>query len=142
MVSNYVKDKETVSACADRILCEKIRQTITLEVTEEFITLCIKHVDLDDIKESEVYLYIYGRSDGNIWCGNTVQKRGKITGKIITKWDDEYLCALNCMKSYLGDLFLLRPNDLRIFEALTEIGGKKSNLTDSILRVLFKLSKD
>ena len=143
MVSKSLIDKETVSCRGERVLCDRIKQTITLEVTGEFITVCIKHLDLEDIKDSEVYLYIYGRSDQSIWCGNTVQKRGSVTGKIITKWNDEYLCAINCMKSYLGELFLIRPNDLRVFETLAEIGnGKKKGLLDGILRVLFKLSKD
>ena len=143
MAGEFLKEKETVSVRGERILCERIKQTITLEVTREFITICIKHIDLEDIKDSEVYLYIYGRADQNLWCGNTVQKRGSITGKIIAKWNDEYLCVINCMKSYLGELFLIRPNDLRIFEALTEIGnGNKKGFLDGILRVLFKLSKD
>jgi hypothetical protein len=116
------------------------RQRITLEIAEGFITLWSKHEKINDPEQHEVYLYVFNRDNGSIWCGDIGTERDE-GGKAVYKGEDAYLCVLNSFRSYLSDLFLMQPYDLRILETMDEVSGKAGKEVDNFLRILFKLLK-
>jgi len=99
--------------------------SLNLEISEDFITLWVRHLD-------ESYLYIFNRESKSLWTGHLKGKTKK--GRVFEPGSAEYLCNLASLKTYLADLFLLKPNDLNILEILKELNG-----FDNFLRLLFKL---
>lgn len=118
------------------------RQTITVKISDAFIVLYVKNAPLKNPTLSELYIYVFSRKDGSVWAGDTVQEGGKIRGGVVYKWDDAYLCVINSIKAYLGDLFLIRPNDLRLFDVMSEVGSHRGSVSDSLFKIFSKILKD
>ncbi len=118
------------------------KQTITVKISEGFIVLYVKNALLGNPRVSELYIYIFSRGDGSVWAGDTVKKYGRISGSVVYKWDDSYICVINSMKTYLGDIFLIRPNDLRLFDVISEVNNHRGNISDSLFKLFSKILKE
>lgn len=140
ILSKQREDQSTkVVIKGERVFRSGNRQSITLEIREDFITLWSRQVTAA-AQEGEVFIYIFHRQDKNIWCGN-ISEGSKRVGKIVEPHKKEYLCVLNSLKSYIGDLFLLKPHDLTILGILEELEPRSDEI-DNFLNVLFKLVRN
>ena len=118
------------------------KQTITLKLSETFIVLYAKNFRGREPRHFDLYIYIFSRKDGSIWVGDSVQTSGNIKGNVVYKWEDTYICAVNSMRGYLGDLFLIRPNDLRLFDVISEVNSHRGSISESFHKIFSKILKD
>jgi hypothetical protein len=118
------------------------KQTITLKLSENFIVIYVKNHPAREPKRFDLYINIFSRKDGSIWVGDSVQHSGNIKGNVVYKWDDSYVCIVNSMRGYLGDLFLIRPNDLRLFDVISEVNSHRGSISESLHKIFTKILKD
>ncbi|MFC1559653.1 hypothetical protein ACFLZ2_00540 [Candidatus Margulisiibacteriota bacterium] len=138
---NYEGGAEDVLTIKGERINSKGRKTINLEMTDEFISIWVgDHKGGKASIAMEINLYIYHLSDKNLWVGGLVSPDSVIESRVLLPKSVEYLCALNSMKSFIGDLFLMRPYDLRVLEVMDMVGSKRSKSSvESYLRVLYKM---
>ena len=119
------------------------REAITLERSDEFISIWIGDQKRDKRTGSifmDVKLYVYNRKNESLWVGSVKGMDHIAEGKVLFSRSVEYMCALNSMRSFIGDLFLIRPYDLRILEVMDSVGkGKNKSSVENYMRVLYKM---
>ena len=119
------------------------KKVISLEMSNEFISIWIGNYKQNSkIKplNMEVTLYVYSRFDKSLWVGGMFDQDNIIESRILFPKSVEYSCALSSMKCFIGDLFLIRPHDLRILEIMDLLKGNTSKSSvESYLKVLYKM---
>lgn len=125
----------------NRVIHQEADRSITLDVGEESVNLWVNFRHSDDIAGPGSYLYIFKRDDKHIWHGTLPAGEKIVDGKPFSPDDDHYLCLVSSMKSYLGDLFLAQPQDLRILSVIDELNQQYDNITDRFVKFLLKFKK-
>lgn len=117
------------------------KRVISLETSDEFISVWVGNQKSTAKGISmEINLYVYNRCDGSIWIGGLMDPEKIIESKILFPSSVEYLCAMNSMRCFMGDLFLMRPNDMRVLEIMDMVAGRTSSSSvENYLKVLYKM---
>jgi len=122
-------------------ISSKGKKIITLEMTDEFVSVWsgIKNSSKEP-SNIEVTLYVFNRMDRTLWVGGLVEYGDIVESKILFPKSVEYMCALNSMRNYIGDLFLMRPHDMRVLEIMDVVGKKTCRSSvENYLKVLYKM---
>jgi hypothetical protein len=114
-------------------------RAIFLDSDNDHLYLWVRFKDSKDLGGAGAYVYILKKDDKSIWHGSIVSDASVVNGKSANYGTTDYTCLLSSMKSYLGELFLSRPNDMRVLDALYELNRQYDGLTDIFVRMLAKM---
>lgn len=111
---------------------------LNLEVNEDLIAFWVVNDNKENPETPAVLVYIYSRKNMSMWHGEAQNDAQSIEGEFIMPQDEDYLLSISCLRTYLGDLFMLRPYDLRILEAIADINCQTQSPYEELLRLLAK----
>lgn len=141
--SNYKENTKDIMVIKGEKATSYGRKIIDLEMSDDFISVWVGNQTRDSRSNQtgmEVNLYVYNRHDISLWIGAMTEPDRVIESRLLSPRSIEYLCALNSMKCFIGDLFLMRPYDLRVLEIMDMVGDKPPrSSTEKYLRVLYKM---
>ncbi|MFH0887108.1 MAG: hypothetical protein V1843_02950 [bacterium] len=114
----------------------KGNQRLNLDISNEVIAFWI--VENEESAKPSVSVFIFSRKNKCLWQGVAVEGTGEFEGDFYMPEDEGYETMIGALRLYLGELFLLRPFDLRILDAVSEINYHSPNPYDSLLETLSK----
>ena len=125
---------ESLNSAAIKIT--KGNQRFNLDISNEVIAFWI--VENEESDKPSVSVFIFSRRNKCLWQGVAVEGTGDFEGDFYIPEDETYETMTGALRLYLGELFLLRPFDMRILEAVSEIIYHSPNPYDSLLETLAK----
>jgi len=138
---NYDQQNKDILTIRGERMTSNGKKSVDLEMSDDFISILVSNqIGTGKAKGMDIHLYVYSRIDKSLWVGSMIKPTYMIESKLVAQASVEYMCALNSMKHFIGDLFLMRPYDMRVLEVMDIVGDKRSKSSiEGYLRVLYKM---